>query len=747
MNAILKISCLFWIQLAASGMAQGIVELDASDDGTASRIWHANNRSFEQLSERVSDLYVSLYNGGALPVTKIAVNEGDTPSEIMVDKGYFHGSYFPLKLDALLCDLNPYSCSRNRRPIDVGEDSHAPIAHIAFTVPERGTWSIKPGDELLVPALEFSKFIDYTAHNVSSSNRLEKIVTDHTRGCESFDDACRKKILSQNRLVDGVFDENFVGKLYLPTYSLRANLSAKSYLQINLDLAKDMPVGITALLTEQYFPDDGTNLPALIEDLEKTTGKLINTLEVKSGEQAEALGPGTSNEIIDRAINLPGGISGSVNAPWSKVFRFSVPDNVATIVRNIHAYHNYPYSSPNDIPDDLAGRINVAVVDEHFSDDPCGFSQRFQILRQQGNGQLISVVNNNCSGTMEFDPTGKVGRFEHGTHVAGIIGSFFEGMVFGGNPYAHILGVEIPVSNANVIAEQEQLVARLALADDQIEPVVYNLSIGYPRNKNVGGSADRLIEFMEKKENAALFVVAAGNGPNNGDGADLQHGCDIRPACASLPNVLTVVAASASGNNVQRARYSNFNTNHFHIAAIGTDVPSIVSGSQLRMTSGTSQATPHVAAAASLLMKRFRILPSRAKQRIIACSNVEHGLIGGIGGLLDVSCIVNGDTDLIVRNGIENRGRVVRLEPARLAFDRVDGGPEAVFSSDGILAIGKHDNEFIVFTTTGRDDITSVSGLIPSQQDAGAIIKFKDKSNNILDIPLSEIDRWVKRLN
>lgn len=740
-------SAAFIISLSSGSFAQPALELTTEETNLTPRIWHSNNRNYEQLSESIAELYINLYNGGALPVTKVEVGElGETPSQLMFEKGYFDGSYFPPAMDALICDLNPDHCTRERRAVDFSISSR-PTQHIALTEPTTGTWTVQPGEQILVPSLQFDAFTDFTLHSIDQNVDLPGLVVSTTRGCSEFEEICQARIVAENRLLDGIFEDEFSGELYIPTYSLSANLSKQQYVEINTELAAELPPGVTAMLTEQFQPelDDRSN-QAIIQILEAAHAEPILRSEKFKASPGSRLAPERQNEIVDRAIRLPGGIAENVTQPWSAVtFNSTVPTSVSSSIQNIHAIHNLPFDTRTAMPDDLAAQINIAVLDGRFSEDACGLTDRFSILYADGDGRISRANPAGCEEDMLFDPSQTLAKSEHGSHVVGIIGSSFEDKIFGANPYAHILGIELPVSDANVLAEQASVVGRMQAGDDQFRPVVYNLSLGYRRDANVGGSADRLLEFIEKKKNAALFVVAAGNGPNGQAGANLRHGCDIRPACADFPNVITVVSAEMAGDDAVRANYSNFHPTEFDIAAIGTNVPSVVTRTQIRNGSGTSQAAPHVAAAASLLMNRHRMPPAMVKRRVIACSNVEFGLIGGGGGLLDIGCMLSVDSDLLVTQGQTMRGRVIRSEPSLLEFDSLDGGPKAVFPFSNILAIGRKDNEFIVFTATGSDGIVANSGLIPAVQNPAPIFKFRAvDSNAIISIPLADLGRWVQ---
>lgn len=744
---------LFYFCVAATAFcigpaaAQSSFDLPAEDGSSSAREWQSENRNYQQLSKEVADLYVALYNGGALPVHKILDSKGKTIGDLMYELGYFRGSYFPLSLDALACDINPTQCSREL--VAVGSSFVAPTEHIALSVPTGGRWKNGPGDEVLLPAIKFVELINYSLHKIEPGDSLQEIVVDITRGCEKYDSACVAKIESKNRLLSGLFDKDFSGELFLPTLALRANLSNSEYHGVTEKHASSMEPGFLGLLVEQFShnatPEFDIDLQRLIDEAAATSRGLIVLKGETPPEDNAVLTIGEQNLHLDRAIRQPDSISGNVSSSISKIFKWSVPDVVSTSVNDLHAFHRNPFRKVEDIPDELKGRIDVAILDEHFDVETCGLQQRFAVY-DKNNGWSESSGDAECDIDFGFNLNDKIKRSDHGTHIAGIIGSLIDGEAIGVNPFAHIVGIEIPVSQVNETISQTEIVDRLKLADDQYQPVVYNLSIGYRRDTNNGGQADRILEYIRESKNSALFVVAAGNGANGANGVNLKDGCDLLPACASLPNLITVVAATPQGGSVKRASYSHFNDKQFHIAAIGTDVASLVSSNEFRVASGTSQAAPYVAAAASLLMKKHRMLPVRVKQRIVACSNVEHGLIGGIGGLLDVGCLLEVDSDLLMFDGSESKGIVIRAKADSLKYFPIDGGPEILFSFDSILAIARENNNtFTVFKTRDFDDVESISGLLPSA-DEDMILLFKNQDDQIIEVKVDELDRWVRRV-
>ena len=292
------------------------------------RIWISNNRTYEQLSKDVAELYVALYNGGALPVEKIVDESGNTAISIMVDKKYFTGTYFPVEIDSLMCDLNPDYCSRTIVRSDLWANSSS--AHVSLTQPTVGNWTNGKNDELLIPAISFEKIIDYSLHSIVPGDKVSRMVTEVTRGCETYDDQCRTRVYRRNRFLenaDDIFDDSFVGDLFLPVLRLKSDLNIYDYVELTPEYASEMPAGLHALLVQQFPPSRSGN-----KDVDHDFIQLIEsarTEQVLGGssnfhlvDRFETISRLQGSNHIDRAIRLPNSIGGQISASFSPLIQF-----------------------------------------------------------------------------------------------------------------------------------------------------------------------------------------------------------------------------------------------------------------------------------------------------------------------------------------------------------------------------------------------------------------------------------------
>ena len=175
----------------------------------------------------------------------------------------------------------------------------------------------------------------------------------------------------------------------------------------------------------------------------------------------------------------------------------------------------------------------------------------------------------------------------HGTHVAGTVGAATNN---GRGVAAVCPGCKLLVAKAG---DSE------GLFDDDVAQGIYWSVANHARaiNLSIGGYRDnRVLEHAIDYawEHDVVVVAAAGN----------EH--TSRP---SYPGAYEhVISVSATNRQDGRTRFSNFG-NTIDVAAPGVDILSTVPGGYYDTKSGTSMASPHVAALAGLLASQDRSAP------------------------------------------------------------------------------------------------------------------------------------------
>ena len=179
----------------------------------------------------------------------------------------------------------------------------------------------------------------------------------------------------------------------------------------------------------------------------------------------------------------------------------------------------------------------------------------------------------------------------HGTHVAATIIDCAK--------TAPVSILPVRVLGSDGIGYSSMVAEGIKYAADRGADVV-NLSLGGGHTE----SQDAAIDYAVRK--GTLVAIAAGN-----DNEDTSNEC---PAHVTTPGTLIV---SAGDNYHNKAGFSNFGAN-VDVMAPGVRVKAAVPGGGYSFLSGTSMATPHVAAAAVLLDMAWgkELSPAELEQKV-----------------------------------------------------------------------------------------------------------------------------------
>lgn len=236
--------------------------------------------------------------------------------------------------------------------------------------------------------------------------------------------------------------------------------------------------------------------------------------------------------------------------------------------------------------------------------------------------------------------SGDVGRgsaVDHGTHIAGIIAAEDNGIGVTGVAAgkAQVMAVGGLYNGADLLTNFERSVdyiVKMKAAGANIR--VVNASFG-DEYRDVA-SQNRWKAAIQKLADADIMLCAAtANASSNmNDVADM-------PANVDMPNVITVAAMDK--NNDKLADFSSWGDKVVELAAEGEDIRSTLPGNRYGLMSGTSMATPRVAATAALL---FQINPNltaaQAREIILSSIDKDSDLTGKVstGGKLNIAAAV-----------------------------------------------------------------------------------------------------------
>jgi len=240
-------------------------------------------------------------------------------------------------------------------------------------------------------------------------------------------------------------------------------------------------------------------------------------------------------------------------------------------------------------------------------------------------------------GTGSGDPMKGAGT-DHGTHVAGIIAAEDNGQgntgVAAGK--ARILSVGGLYDGADLLTNFERSVDYVVDMKSKGANIrAVNASFG-DEYKDAASQA-RWKAAVQKLADADILLVAA---TANGNGSNMNNVQDF-PANVDMPNVITV--ASMDKRNDKLASFSSHGDKVVELAAVGEDVLSTVPGGRWEPMSGTSMATPRVAATAALMFaENPNLTAAQVRDLLVKTVEVDPDLKGKVStsGKLDIAAAV-----------------------------------------------------------------------------------------------------------
>ncbi|MGB8510168.1 MAG: S8 family serine peptidase [Pyrinomonadaceae bacterium] len=215
----------------------------------------------------------------------------------------------------------------------------------------------------------------------------------------------------------------------------------------------------------------------------------------------------------------------------------------------------------------------------------------------------------------------------HGSNVSGIIGAAGNNGtgVTGINWQTNVLGIKwLNSNNGGTISD----------AIDALEVAVQLKQSGLANIKVLnnswfaGGFSQSLLDEIKRAEaNGMLFVAISGNGTAN-DGFQLgghdNETVITYPSSYKTPGMISV---AATDNRDALAFFSNWGRTSVHLGAPGASIFSTLRGGAYGSFSGTSQAAPHVAGAAALLLSRCQLTTAGLKGVLITNVDPDAALV------------------------------------------------------------------------------------------------------------------------
>jgi subtilisin family serine protease len=599
--------------------------------------WHSESRTPQQLTNDITTLYLTLQSVGALPLQPYPEKQQATIEDILRSKNLLIGPYFPAALAVFMCKLNPTVCTVSQYR---GADRKAYL---------RIKWENKKDDVLILPSIDFTVSTVPKPYTKSRGERMDTIVLRKRQGCKDYDSECRQVIRNLNPRFPDVLDSGFAGEVMVPT------------------------LAVDALV------------PAVAEEATATAhaASLVNFLSAPSSLSTTP-GPHAGQE--SKCVNNKSGTCYEVTPlrprPLSASFSNYVPQ-ISFIAKGEGematqpAFDSSAYSlwfdrSINWTPPPTTIAVWVGVFDTKVDKLHCAFEK----------GKDIDVHNRTAFALPPRSTCGTTSRLpnpviDHGTHVAGIIAARPTQNGPGGvDPFAQVVTYEEIKSD---LGYDSEVATDIADALKSHAARVLNFSFTY----GLVGAGTDLIEERIRDDGDNILVVAAAD---ESKALIPSKSCDLRPACLSYPNVITVTALDSAlsnpglwndSDNIHGADYGM----GVDIGAPGERIYSSVTDDEYGQMSGTSQATAIVSGAASLFFARNQTLkPWWVKSRLIYTSDLFDSLSDKVlGGRLNVGKSIDYDSDIVstqrcgeIKGNLAKIGKLSYVRPGDSDIKDVD---------------------------------------------------------------------------
>ncbi len=678
----LVLTLIFLLTLQPVGWAQ---TLDSFEEQEGIEMqWRSNNKSADQLALDIEQLYIVLYNTGNLPIRAIVDGDGRLVESILRTEMLFWGNFFPVGIEAVMCDVNPSVCSRALDKVNASTLTKA-ADHVGGYKKTRGKWTNQSGSTLYIPDLEMEQYTTLSSVPYPQKQSVESLLSLQDADCSQWQKSCTKVVRQLNQaLLDPKRRRvNWPKEIVLPVKRVKTELvftgTTGSEIKKSLENIGELSQGQILLPTKrsQYYTEEYKNtfkslVPADVAM--RALSPYIPSFGIVKGIQKEYNKPPKKTGL---GFNMESS-NGSANFfPALTVAREIAPVEIEANDSQLQTNHSlltlirHPFDKLGDVPQKYKKQIPVAVLDTWIDKEHCELSKNVELLSEQPQQGSNRPEASKCGDIMSQPPNPVD---DHGTHVAGLIAGSPPGQknVMGLNPFAKLQYIFVDMDQLRGQQYRINIGDKILASFMKNDALVANISWAY--TNQIGN--DYIKKTIETLTQSMLFVVAAGNSAESRN--DI---CGDRPAClSSFPNVITVIGLDRDLDHPQlwhdgENRGSNW-SQKFNIGAIAEDVLSTTYQNYTGRFSGTSQAAPQVTAAASLLFSAYetdfrtdetsKLLPIRAKNRLTYTSDLFGGLLDKVqGGRLNVERALDMANDYVVieKNGVFTtlRGTLVRF--------------------------------------------------------------------------------------
>ena len=602
------------VAVAPAGSA-GAQEAVFVQDGPDKFLWRSEVLNRDDVQAALGDLYVTLQTNGALTTKGVSIEEGETPTDVMIRNGawpHWLKNRMPLSVDAMLCDLNPDICRADRKG---GSD-----------------WSRAwPGRTLNLPdvslELSYKVGVRNTAELTAGRTDVEIVETPDLSALWCRRTGPQHELCKESEISGGWKQETPAIYQYVHDGSVDVDRFAK--------------VASPAALKELGASSSPVKMVAV-----PVVEARVGTGTASQGDFSRVINNLSENVLVDQKLKLQSFFE--TNAERFRPMGF-VDEN---------GKPSRPWREG-----EILSPVKIAHIDAAAELTHCAFGQGVMLKRWNFETQELEdikrpaqVVAAAGSATDTGPACGLLNRTplvekSHGTHTLGLLvdlltlGGDLQTPAAAGEPPITIYHVPIGLSQANQIGMEalEAVVELLPWWDVK----VVNMSIAW--NK----ADSRPIENAIVRLRNTIFVAAAGN-------HDETSGCSVSPACIESSNVISVIGLDLDDDNkLKILEDSNYGSRYHDIGAIGANLVSSVDGGMIGPLSGTSQAAPLVSAAIGHLIRRGKTGIEDIYQRIMTTAVLDSKLLeASKATMIDMRRAMDFDVDFLELNdGCKMRGK------------------------------------------------------------------------------------------
>jgi Subtilase family len=528
----------------------------------------------------------ALYDYGFISLKKHIDTVGVNISQVLIAERSTPQNVVSASFENFLCRINPHICTR--------AGGKAVWRNVAATKNYR-EGERECGDLSLekyvfcIPNTRLEPYrIVVDVPYVSTSGSLQDLVVRTTQGCTTWDTTCQIVVKRLNREITSSF---------LPTGELPSSFSG--HIQL--------PATAYRLSIEYGTLDDRNTIDRIINEVKKQRARALNVAPDKI------------------AIFITDPIGNPVAQQSEPIVGVARP-GYAVVLRTMH----YPVAD-QDTQTQLSRfpRVHVAIWDTHVDKTHCDL----QDLKRPGTS-LIEFTESGiptdehppdtaseCDALHRSDYKPSI-RWDHGTHVAGIIaGQGNAKGIVGVNPSVRVWAWEV-ISGDQFNRGDEPLLQ--LSAEHDLDPLVINISQTFPVKVGAKKTSLETLLFGDGQKKGLhirrLIVAAAGVAQIEdaifGKRIDSTSGseCVFFPACWSNAdgesrNIISVVALNREGTDLLK-RGDVALTNYgeaFDVSAVG-EAHSTMHGNWVGVMQGSSFASAYVTGLASLIIAKVKFL-------------------------------------------------------------------------------------------------------------------------------------------